>query len=73
MLTIARVSQRWKGMAYSPALWTSVSFRAAHGGIQVTNLEQFTQLIATRFTELKVCELATDLITPNVILFSFGF
>jgi hypothetical protein len=43
-----------------------VSFRVAHGGIQVTN-SKFTQLIPIRFTELRLCELATDLITPNVL------
>lgn len=68
MLTTSRVCRRWKGIAYSPALWTSVSFRAAHGGIQVTNFEQLTQMISVRFTELRLCELATDLITPNVLI-----
>lgn len=67
MLTASCVCRRWKNIAYSPALWSYISFRAAHGGIQVINLEQFTQLIAIRFNELKFCELATDLITPNVL------
>uniref|UniRef100_A0A9J2P1N5 F-box domain-containing protein n=1 Tax=Ascaris lumbricoides TaxID=6252 RepID=A0A9J2P1N5_ASCLU len=34
---------------------------------QVTNQDYFTHLIGTRFTELRVAELATDLITPNVL------
>ena len=67
MLTASRVCRHWKGITYSPAMWTSVSFRAAHGGIQVTNMEQLAQLIAVRFTELRLCELATDLITPIIL------
>ena len=35
--------------------------------VQVTNQEYFVHLIGTRFSELRVCELATDLITPNVL------
>ncbi len=31
------------------------------------NVEHFINLIGTRFTELRCCELATDLITPNVL------
>uniref|UniRef100_A0A915NYB2 F-box domain-containing protein n=1 Tax=Meloidogyne floridensis TaxID=298350 RepID=A0A915NYB2_9BILA len=34
---------------------------------KITNLEHFTQLIPIRFTELRSCELATDLITPNIL------
>ena len=33
----------------------------------MTNQDYFLHLIATRFTELKIAELATDLITPNVL------
>uniref|UniRef100_A0A914ECN4 F-box domain-containing protein n=2 Tax=Acrobeloides nanus TaxID=290746 RepID=A0A914ECN4_9BILA len=67
MLAVGRVCRRWKNVAYSPGLWRSVSFRASHGGIQVANLDYFTHLIGSRFTELRNCELATDLITPNVL------
>lgn len=34
---------------------------------QVTNQDCLLQLIGSRFTELRVIELATDLITPNVL------
>uniref|UniRef100_A0A914EB32 F-box domain-containing protein n=1 Tax=Acrobeloides nanus TaxID=290746 RepID=A0A914EB32_9BILA len=34
---------------------------------RVANLDYFTHLIGSRFTELRNCELATDLITPNVL------
>nr|CAD2192247.1 unnamed protein product [Meloidogyne enterolobii] len=67
MLNASRVCRRWKAIIESPGLWTNISFRVAHGGIQVTNLEHFTQLIPIRFTELRSCELATDLITPNIL------
>ncbi|TMS36113.1 hypothetical protein L596_003363 [Steinernema carpocapsae] len=66
-LAAGRVCRRWRELTYGPALWQFVSFRANHGGIQVTNLDYFINLIGTRFTELKVTELATDLITPNVL------
>uniref|UniRef100_A0A915EPC4 F-box domain-containing protein n=1 Tax=Ditylenchus dipsaci TaxID=166011 RepID=A0A915EPC4_9BILA len=67
MLSAGRVCKRWKSIAYSPTLWQSVSFRAIHGGIQVANLDYFLQIFGTRFTDLRNCELATDLITPNVL------
>ena len=34
--------------------------------LQVANLDYFVHLIGVRFVELQHCELATDLITPNV-------
>lgn len=34
---------------------------------QVTNVEFFTHMIGQRFAELRNVELATDLITPNVL------
>ncbi|KAI1716948.1 f-box-like domain-containing protein [Ditylenchus destructor] len=67
MLTAGRVCRRWKNIAYSPGLWQSVSFRATHGGLQVANLDHFLQVFGTRFTDMRNCELATDLITPNVL------
>uniref|UniRef100_A0A183BZY2 F-box domain-containing protein n=1 Tax=Globodera pallida TaxID=36090 RepID=A0A183BZY2_GLOPA len=67
MLNVGRVCRRWKGIAYSPVLWSSMSFRVHHGGIQVTSPEQFAQMIGVRFTEMRLCELATDLITPIVL------
>ncbi|KHJ98581.1 F-box domain protein [Oesophagostomum dentatum] len=38
-----------------------------YGGIQVTNHDYFLHLIGTQFSELRIVELATDLITPNVL------
>ncbi|CAD5213307.1 unnamed protein product [Bursaphelenchus okinawaensis] len=67
LLIAGQVCRRWKEIAYSENLWTNVSFRASHGGIQVTNLDYFVNLIGHRFTKLRHCELATDLITPNVL------
>jgi hypothetical protein len=67
VLLAGQVCRLWKKIAYSPALWRNVSFRANHGGIQVANLDYFVHLIGVRFTELCICELATDLITPNVL------
>uniref|UniRef100_A0AC35U5B5 F-box domain-containing protein n=1 Tax=Rhabditophanes sp. KR3021 TaxID=114890 RepID=A0AC35U5B5_9BILA len=66
-LNVGKVCKRWKEIIHSPALWRSVSFRPAHGGLQVLNVEHFTQLIGSRFTEIRSCELATDLITCNVL------
>lgn len=51
----------------NPILWRSVSFRGSHGGLQVTNIDQFIHLIGERFSEVTTLELATDLITPNVL------
>ena len=67
MLIAGRVCRRWKSIAYSPPLWRSISFRPTHGGIQVTNLDYLVHLIGTRFTEMTICELPTELITPNVL------
>ncbi|KAH7731969.1 Protein T28B4.1 b [Aphelenchoides avenae] len=67
MLIAGRVCRRWKQNAYNPGLWRSVSFRPAYGGIQVANTEYLCQIIGTRFGELRTCELATDLITTNVL------
>uniref|UniRef100_A0A1I7ZIX4 F-box domain-containing protein n=2 Tax=Steinernema glaseri TaxID=37863 RepID=A0A1I7ZIX4_9BILA len=66
-IAAGRVCRRWRELTFGPALWQFVSFRANHGGIQVTNLDYFIHLIGTRFTELRVTELATDLITPNIL------
>ncbi|VDM46372.1 unnamed protein product [Toxocara canis] len=67
VLLVGQVCRRWKNIANSPSLWQLVSFRPFYGGIQVTNQDFFTHLIGTRFTELRVAELATDLITPNIL------
>jgi len=67
MLVAGRVCRRWKSIAYSSALWYNVSFRTSYGGIQVANIDHFIQLISSRFSEMRCCELATDLITPNVL------
>ncbi|VDN37924.1 unnamed protein product [Cylicostephanus goldi] len=48
-------------------LWKFVSFRPNYGGIQVTNHDYFLHLIGTQFSELRIVELTTDLITPNVL------
>ena len=67
ILVAGKVSTKWKKIVFSPNLWRSVSFRAIHGGIQVANLELFLQLFNNYLTDLRNCELATDLITPNVL------
>uniref|UniRef100_A0A915A8Y5 F-box domain-containing protein n=2 Tax=Parascaris univalens TaxID=6257 RepID=A0A915A8Y5_PARUN len=67
VLLVGQVCRRWKSIANSPSLWQYVSFRPNYGGIQVTNQDYFMHLIGTRFTELRVTELATDLITPNIL------
>lgn len=64
---MGKVCRKWKKVAMSPGLWRSVSFRASHGGLQVTNIDQFMHVIGERLVELNSCELATDLITPNVL------
>ncbi|VDK45884.1 unnamed protein product [Anisakis simplex] len=67
VLRVGQVCKRWENIAHSPSLWQFVSFRPNYGGIQVTNQDYFVHLIGTRFTELRCAELATDLITPNVL------
>ncbi|EJW86548.1 hypothetical protein WUBG_02544 [Wuchereria bancrofti] len=67
VLIVGQVCKRWKEIAQSPSLWHLISFRPSYGGLQVTNQEYLLHLIGSRFTELRVIELATDLITPNVL------
>jgi hypothetical protein len=68
MLKAGCVCRKWKANAYNSALWRSVSFRPSHGGISVVNIDYFCQsIIPQRLTELRSCELATDLITTNVL------
>ncbi|CAI5454184.1 unnamed protein product [Caenorhabditis angaria] len=69
ILQTGQVCKRWRSVSCTPMLWRFVSFRPNYGGIQVsqTGQDHFLQLIGTRFSELRICELATDLITPNVL------
>ncbi|KAK6756942.1 hypothetical protein RB195_015019 [Necator americanus] len=67
ILQSGQVCKRWRAVACSPMLWKFVSFRPNYGGIQVTNHEYFLHLIGTQFSELRIVELTTDLITPNVL------
>ncbi|VDD93995.1 unnamed protein product [Enterobius vermicularis] len=66
-LRVSQVCRKWKSLVNQPSLWQFVSFRPNYGGLQVVNQEYFQRLIASQFTELKIAELATDLITPNVL------
>uniref|UniRef100_A0A0N5A3I4 F-box domain-containing protein n=1 Tax=Parastrongyloides trichosuri TaxID=131310 RepID=A0A0N5A3I4_PARTI len=66
-LTVGKVCKRWRKIVQGPSLWKTVSFRPNHGGLQILNVDHFTQLIGYRFTETSSCELATDLITCNVL------
>ncbi|CAJ0951912.1 unnamed protein product, partial [Mesorhabditis belari] len=67
MLRARQVCKRWKRVVDNPALWKFVSFRQNYGGLVVANLDYFLGLIGSRFCELKITELATDLITPSVL------
>uniref|UniRef100_A0A7E4ZRV0 Ovule protein n=1 Tax=Panagrellus redivivus TaxID=6233 RepID=A0A7E4ZRV0_PANRE len=67
ILRVGKVCRKWTKIANNPALWRSVSFRPNYGGLQVTNIDHFLHIITDRLTELTNCELATDLITPNVL------
>ncbi|MCP9265352.1 hypothetical protein DINM_020627 [Dirofilaria immitis] len=67
VLIVGQVCKRWKEITQSPSLWHFISFRPSYGGLQVINQDYFVHLIESRFTELRVIELATDLITPNVL------
>ncbi|CCD69938.1 F-box domain-containing protein [Caenorhabditis elegans] len=66
---VGLVCKRWRVTSQNPLLWKFVSFRPNYGGIQVNPqcIDHFIQLIGTRFSELRIVELATDLITPNVL------
>uniref|UniRef100_A0A0N5AY56 F-box domain-containing protein n=1 Tax=Syphacia muris TaxID=451379 RepID=A0A0N5AY56_9BILA len=66
-LRVSQVCRRWKCVVNQPSLWQFVSFRPNYGGLQVVNQDYFLHLIGTRFTEIRIAELATDLITPNVL------
>ncbi|VDM56579.1 unnamed protein product [Angiostrongylus costaricensis] len=68
ILQSGQVCKRWRSIACSPLLWKFVSFRPNYGGIQViTQCKHFLHLIGTQFSELRIAELSTDLITPNVL------
>ncbi|KAK6034734.1 F-box domain protein [Cooperia oncophora] len=67
ILQSGQVCKRWRSVACSPLLWKFVSFRPNYGGLQVLNHDYFLQLIGTQFSELRIVELTTDLITPNVL------
>ncbi|GMT36962.1 hypothetical protein PFISCL1PPCAC_28259 [Pristionchus fissidentatus] len=67
VLVTSSVCRRWRNIAWNPNLWRFVSFRPNYGGLQVANVDHFTHLIGHRFVDLRNVELATDLITPNVL------
>uniref|UniRef100_A0A8R1DEX5 F-box domain-containing protein n=1 Tax=Caenorhabditis japonica TaxID=281687 RepID=A0A8R1DEX5_CAEJA len=69
IISVGQVCRRWRTNSQNPLLWKFVSFRPSYGGIQVNPqcMDFFLQLIGTRFSELRIVELATDLITPNVL------
>ncbi|CAI4223961.1 unnamed protein product [Auanema sp. JU1783] len=67
ILQVGTVCKRWRQVSMNPGLWKFVSFRPAYGGISVRYPETIPTIIGTSFSDLRIVELATDLINPNVL------
>ncbi|CAO1433978.1 unnamed protein product [Diamesa serratosioi] len=64
---MARISRRWRQIAYDTKLWKNVSLRPEISGLHVNSLESLLALISVRFgPSLRYIELPIELITHNV-------
>ncbi|PAA87441.1 hypothetical protein BOX15_Mlig019071g1 [Macrostomum lignano] len=65
---ICLVSKRWRELAYDSRLWTNLRLRPEFGGLSVSNVSQFVDLIGSRFsTALRSIDLPCELITVPVL------
>ncbi|XP_075236796.1 F-box/LRR-repeat protein FipoQ isoform X2 [Lycorma delicatula] len=65
---MARVSKKWRMIAYDTRLWKSVSLRPEISGLHVGSLESLLALISIRFgPSLRYIELPIELITHTVL------
>lgn len=65
---MARVSRRWRQIAYDTRLWRNVSLRPEVSGLHVGSLDMLLSLISVRFgASLRYIELPIELITHTVL------
>uniref|UniRef100_A0A1I8GI14 F-box domain-containing protein n=1 Tax=Macrostomum lignano TaxID=282301 RepID=A0A1I8GI14_9PLAT len=65
---ICQVCSRWRELAYDTRLWKNVRLRPEYGGLSVSNVNQFIELIGCRFsTGLRSIELPCELIIVPVL------
>lgn len=65
---LALVCKKWRHLAYEGKLWSRVSLRPDHNGLQVANPEILPYVINNRFgATLRYLELPAELITPQVL------
>lgn len=65
---MARVSRRWRSIAYDTRLWKNVSLRPEVSGLHVSSLDMLLHLIHVRFgPSLRYIELPIELITHTVL------
>ena len=65
---VARVCKKWRTVAYDSRLWSRVSLRPEHSGLNVNNPDMLLPIVGTRFgTQLRYIELPCDLITSPIL------
>lgn len=65
---MARVSRRWRQIAYDTRLWKNVSLRPEVSGLHVSSLDMLLHLVHVRFgASLRYIELPIELITHTVL------
>lgn len=65
---MAKVSRRWRQIAYNTQLWRNVSLRPEVSGLHVGSLDMLLSLVSQRFgASLRYIELPIELITHTVL------
>ncbi|KAI0986431.1 hypothetical protein GJ496_002448 [Pomphorhynchus laevis] len=68
VIQCAYVCRQWRSVAYDSSLWSTVSLRPEHGGLQIKDTTKFIQLFGNRFGEcLRDMELPVDLINTEIL------
>ena len=69
LCTIARVSRKWRMLAYDSRLWQVISLRADYpNSLHVNSMEALLALIGVRFgSTLRLIELPFDLVTSPIL------
>ena len=70
ILQNALVCKKWQMISQDPRLWAFVSLRPEISGLHVDRVETLVRLIGTKFKELRYLEITTELITPQVRVYS---
>ncbi|KAL5021961.1 hypothetical protein ScPMuIL_001116 [Solemya velum] len=65
---VARVSKKWRMLAYDSHLWQVVSLRSEYSGLHINSIDSLVALISIRFgSTLRYLELPCDLVTAPVL------